>query len=36
MLVKICGIKTLAAAQTAVSSGADFIGFIFAESSREG
>ncbi|WP_440970828.1 phosphoribosylanthranilate isomerase [Peribacillus frigoritolerans] len=35
MLVKICGIKTLAAAQTAVSSGADFIGFIFAESSRK-
>ncbi|CAH0249333.1 N-(5'-phosphoribosyl)anthranilate isomerase [Peribacillus simplex] len=35
MLVKICGIKTLAAAQTAVGSGADFIGFIFAESSRK-
>ena len=35
MLVKICGIKTLAAAQTAVSSGTDFIGFIFAESSRK-
>ncbi|MFE5427898.1 N-(5'-phosphoribosyl)anthranilate isomerase [Peribacillus simplex] len=35
MLVKICGIKTLAAAQTAVNSGADFIGFIFAESSRK-
>ena len=35
MLVKICGIKTLAAAQTAVESGADFIGFIFAESSRK-
>ncbi|MFP3508121.1 phosphoribosylanthranilate isomerase [Peribacillus sp. SIMBA_075] len=35
MLVKICGIKTLAAAQTAVKSGADFIGFIFAESSRK-
>ena len=35
MLVKICGIKTLAAARTAVSSGADFIGFIFAESSRK-
>jgi phosphoribosylanthranilate isomerase len=35
MLVKICGIKTLAAARTAVESGADFIGFIFAESSRK-
>ncbi|CAH0200514.1 N-(5'-phosphoribosyl)anthranilate isomerase [Peribacillus sp. Bi96] len=35
MLVKICGIKTLAAAQEAVKSGADFIGFIFAESSRK-
>ncbi|MEY8189244.1 N-(5'-phosphoribosyl)anthranilate isomerase [Peribacillus simplex] len=35
MLVKICGIKTLADAQTAVESGADFIGFIFAESSRK-
>ncbi|MDM5357866.1 phosphoribosylanthranilate isomerase [Peribacillus sp. ACCC06369] len=35
MLVKICGIKTLAAARTAVGSGADFIGFIFAESSRK-
>lgn len=35
MLVKICGIKTLAAAQTAVKSGADYIGFIFAESSRK-
>ncbi|MGG0844325.1 phosphoribosylanthranilate isomerase [Peribacillus simplex] len=35
MLVKICGIKTLAVARTAVESGADFIGFIFAESSRK-
>ncbi|WP_375088316.1 N-(5'-phosphoribosyl)anthranilate isomerase [Peribacillus sp. RS7] len=35
MLVKICGIKTLAAARTAVESGADFIGFIFAESNRK-
>ncbi|MFB7638855.1 phosphoribosylanthranilate isomerase [Peribacillus butanolivorans] len=35
MFVKICGIKTLAAAQTAVTFGADFIGFIFAESSRK-
>ncbi|MFJ7752087.1 phosphoribosylanthranilate isomerase [Peribacillus muralis] len=35
MLVKICGIKTLAAAQEAVNYGADFIGFIFAESSRK-
>lgn len=35
MLVKICGIKTLAAAQEAVKYGADLIGFIFAESSRK-
>ncbi|WP_285766466.1 phosphoribosylanthranilate isomerase [Peribacillus sp. SI8-4] len=35
MIVKICGIKTLAAAQEAVKHGADFIGFIFAESSRK-
>jgi phosphoribosylanthranilate isomerase len=35
MFVKICGLKTLSAAQTAVSAGADFLGFIFAESSRK-
>ena len=35
MFVKICGIKTLVDAQTAVEAGADFIGFIFAESSRK-
>jgi indole-3-glycerol phosphate synthase/phosphoribosylanthranilate isomerase/anthranilate synthase/indole-3-glycerol phosphate synthase/phosphoribosylanthranilate isomerase len=31
--VKICGIRTLEAAQTAVSCGADFLGFNFIESS---
>ncbi|MFD9624469.1 phosphoribosylanthranilate isomerase [Peribacillus muralis] len=35
MLVKICGIKTLSAAKEAVTCGADFVGFIFAESSRK-
>ncbi|MFD1850853.1 phosphoribosylanthranilate isomerase [Oceanobacillus bengalensis] len=34
MLVKICGIKTKQAADVAVRSGADFIGFVFAESTR--
>lgn len=34
MLVKICGIQTLDAAKAAVEAGADFIGFVFAESSR--
>lgn len=34
MLVKICGIQTMEAAETAVDHGADFIGFVFAESKR--
>jgi len=32
--VKICGIKTMEAAGAAVESGADFIGFVFADSKR--
>lgn len=32
--VKICGIRTLEAAQTATLSGADFLGFNFVESSK--
>lgn len=35
MFVKICGIKTVEAAQIAATSGTDFLGFIFAESSRK-
>ncbi|WP_240795529.1 phosphoribosylanthranilate isomerase [Aquibacillus halophilus] len=34
MKVKICGITTEAAAEQAVQSGADFIGFVFADSKR--
>lgn len=35
MIVKICGITTLPAAKTVEESGADFIGFVFAPSSRQ-
>jgi phosphoribosylanthranilate isomerase len=35
MIVKICGIKTVEAAKRAASAGTDFMGFIFAESSRK-
>ncbi|MDY0395257.1 phosphoribosylanthranilate isomerase [Virgibacillus halophilus] len=34
MFVKICGIQTLEAAQTAIQQGADLLGFIFADSKR--
>ncbi|AVQ97891.1 phosphoribosylanthranilate isomerase [Oceanobacillus sp. M65] len=34
MLVKICGIQTDQAAEAAVKAGADFIGFVFADSKR--
>ncbi len=32
--VKICGIRTLEAAQTAVDAGADFLGFNFVKTSK--
>ena len=35
MLIKICGIRSLQAAQTAYESGADLIGFVFAASRRQ-
>lgn len=35
MFVKICGIRSLAAAQTAQEAGADLIGFVFAASRRQ-
>ena len=34
MRVKMCGMKTLAAARAAEEAGADYVGFIFAEKSR--
>lgn len=34
LIVKICGIKTAAVAQAAKESGADLLGFVFAESKR--
>lgn len=33
--VKICGLKTVSAVETAVLSGADYIGFVFAKSKRQ-
>jgi phosphoribosylanthranilate isomerase len=35
MIVKICGIRSIEAAQTAEQAGADLIGFVFAESRRK-
>ena len=34
MIIKICGIRSLAAAQTAAQASADWIGFVFAPSRR--
>ncbi|WP_366247870.1 phosphoribosylanthranilate isomerase [Terribacillus aidingensis] len=34
MIVKICGIQSVEAGQTAVEAGADMIGFVFADSRR--
>ena len=34
MIVKICGIRSMAAAKTAAQTGADWIGFVFAPSRR--
>ena len=33
--VKICGLSTKEAVETAVSAGADYIGFVFAASKRQ-
>ncbi|MXI72328.1 N-(5'-phosphoribosyl)anthranilate isomerase, partial [Mycobacterium tuberculosis] len=33
--VKICGLSTKEAVETAVSEGADYIGFVFAPSKRQ-
>lgn len=33
--VKICGLSTVAAVETAVAAGADYIGFVFAKSRRQ-
>ena len=35
MIIKICGIRTLEAAQAAAGHGADLIGFVFADSKRK-
>ena len=35
MLIKICGLRTLEVARTAAESGADLIGFVFADSKRK-